>query len=100
MKYPEILINLYRRNEISREAFIKTFRAWQESWGIDFSINGTADRYGTHITYRGIKATVINGTLCFCTGLKEQFADTVFEFCRKVDFYKNKLGIVAEGGDC
>lgn len=98
MKYPEILIRLYRRNEISREAFIKTFRTWQESWGIDFSIKGTADRNGTYVTYRDIKATIINGTLWFTTGNKEQYADTVFEFCRKVDFYKNKMGIVAAGG--
>lgn len=98
VQYPSILINLYRRNEIPRDVFIATFRAWQRSWGLeDFSTKGHADKRGTHITYRGVEATIRNGTLHFFAGAN-QYADTEYEFCRKVDFYKNKLGIVAAGG--
>ena len=82
--YPIELITNHRAGKISRQQFIKQFSDWQKSRGINYDCKGTADRSGTYISYRGIKAAIQNGLLCW----KNKTEKTVFEFQRKVDFSK------------
>lgn len=82
--YPIELITSYRVGKISRQQFTKQFSDWQKSRGINYDCKGTADRNGMCLTYRGIKAAIRNGLLCW----KNNTAKTVFEFQRKVDFSK------------
>lgn len=86
--YPIELITNYRAGKISRQQFTKQFSDWQKSRGINYDCKGTADRNGTYLTYRGIKAAIRNGILCW----RNNTAKTVFEFCRKVDFSKQREG--------
>lgn len=88
--YPIQIITDYRAGKISRPQFIKQFSEWQKSNGINFDCKGTADRSGVYMTYRGIKAAIRNGVLCW----KNNTAKTVFEFQRKVDFSKNDYPIL------
>ena len=88
--YPIELITSYRAGKISRQQFTKQFSDWQKARGINYDCKGTADRSGVYITYRGIKATIRNGLLCW----KNNTAKTVFEFQRKVDFSKNDYPIL------
>lgn len=88
--YPIQLITDYRAGKISRQQFIKQFSEWQKANTINFDCKGTADRNGTYLEYRGIKATIRNGLLCW----KNNTAKTVFEFQRKVDFSKNDYPII------
>ena len=82
--YPLGLITNYRAGNITRQQFIKQFSDWQKSQGINYDCKGYADKSGVYMTYRGIKATIRNGLLCW----KNNTAKTVFEFQRKVDFSK------------
>lgn len=86
--YPIELITCYRAGKICRQQFTKQFSDWQKSRGINYDCKGTADRNGTYLTYRGIKAAIRNGILCW----RNNTAKTVFEFCRKVDFSKQREG--------
>ena len=88
--YPIELITNYRVGKISRQQFTKQFRDWQKSRGINYDCKGTADKNGVYITYRGIRAEIRNGLLCW----KNNTAKTVFEFQRKVDFSKNDCPIL------
>ena len=88
--YPIQLITDYRAGKISRQQFIKQFSEWQKANTINFDCKGTADRSGTYLSYRGIKAEIKNGVLCW----KNNIAKTVFEFQRKVDFSKNDYPII------
>lgn len=88
--YPIQIITDYRAGKISRQQFIKQFSDWQRANTINFDCKGTADKSGVHMTYRGIKATIRNGVLCW----KNNTAQTVFEFQRKVDFSKNDYPIL------
>lgn len=88
--YPIQIITDYRAGKISHQQFIKQFSEWQKSNGINFDCKGTADRSGVYMTYRGIKAAIRNGLLCW----KNNTAKTVFEFQRKVDFSKNDYPIL------
>ena len=88
--YPLQLVQTFRAGKISRQQFIKQFSDWQKSNGINFDCKGTADRSGVYMTYRGIKAAIRNGLLCW----KNNTAKTVFEFQRKVDFSKNDYPIL------
>ena len=83
--YPIQIITNYRAGKISRQQFTKQFSDWQKSHGLNYDCKGTADRSGVYITYRGIKAEIKNGVLCW----KNNTAKTVFEFQRKVDIEKN-----------
>ena len=83
--YPIQIITNYRAGKISRQQFQQQFSNWQKSRGLNYDCKGTADRSGVYITYRGIKAEIRNGILCW----KNNTAKTVFEFKRKVDFSKN-----------
>lgn len=88
--YPLQLVKAFRAGEITRQQFINKFTLWQKSCGINFDCKGTADRNGVYMTYRGIKAAIRNGLLCW----KNNTAKTVFEFRRKVDFSKNDYPIL------
>lgn len=90
--YPIHIITAYKGGEISRQQFTHQISDWQKSRGIDFDSKGTVDKFGVHLTYRGVRATIRNGTLCFITDaegntrhVRERVA-TPFEFRRKVDF--------------
>ena len=86
--YPIELITSYRAGKISRQQFTKQFSDWQKSRGIDFDCKGYADKSGVYMTYRGIKAAICNSLVCW----KNNTAQTIFEFCRKVDFSKQREG--------
>ena len=88
--YPLPLVRAYKAGEITRQQFINEFSNWQKSNGINFGCKGTADENGVYITYRGIRAEIRNGLLCW----KNNTAKTVFEFQRKVDFSKNDCPIL------
>ena len=83
--YPIQIITSYRAGKISRQQFIKQFSDWQKAHGINFDCKGYADKSGVYMTYRGIKAAIRNGLLCW----ENNTAKTVFEFQRKVDFSEN-----------
>ena len=85
MNYPIQIITNYRAGKISRQQFQQQFSDWQKSRGLNYDCKGTADKNGVYITYRGIRAEIKNGVLCW----KNNTAKTVFEFQRKVDFSKN-----------
>lgn len=89
--YPIQLITDYRNGKFNRQQFQRQFSNWQKSNGINFDCKGTADRSGVCMTYRGIKAVVHNGLLCW----KNNTANSVFEFRRKVDF---SLNVINDGG--
>lgn len=84
--YPIHIITSYRAGKISRQQFIKQFSEWQKANTINFDCKGTADRNGTYLEYRGIKAEIKNGVLCW----KNNTAKTVFEFQRQVDYAFNQ----------
>ena len=88
--YPIQIITSYRAGKISRQQFIKQFSDWQKAQGINYDCKGYADKSGVYMTYRGIKAAIRNGLLCW----KNKTAKTVFEFQRKVDFSKNDYPIL------
>ena len=90
MNYPIQIITNYRAGKISRQQFTKQFSDWQKAQGINFDCKGYADKSGVYMTYRGIKAAIRNGLLCW----KNNTAKTVFEFQRKVDFSKNDYPIL------
>lgn len=102
--YPIELITSYRAGKICRQQFIKQFRDWQKSHGINYDCKGTADRQGVHVEYRGTTATIRDGKLSFITGdncepnspthFLWHEANSVFEFKRKVDFSKNDYPIL------
>ena len=85
--YPIQIITDYRAGKISRQQFRQRFSDWQKSHGINFDCKGYAYKSGVYMTYRGIKAEIRNGLLCW----KNNTAKTVFEFKRKVDFSKKRL---------
>lgn len=98
--YPIHIITSYRAGKISRQQFTKQFSDWQKSRGINFDCNGTADRLGVHVEYRGTTATIRDGVLHFFTGSYidpktncrryiRSTAKSVFDFCRKIDFARN-----------
>ena len=98
--YPIQLITDYRAGKISRQQFIKQFSEWQETNTINFDCKGTADRNGTYLTYRAIVGTIKNGVIKFITKTAgkdwvyiNETAKSVFEFCRKVDFSKQREGV-------
>ena len=90
MNYPIQIITDYRAGKISRQQFTKQFSDWQKAQGINFDCKGYADKSGVYMTYRGIKAAIRNGLLCW----ENNTAKTVFEFQRKVDFSKNTFQIM------
>lgn len=97
--YPLALVKSYTAHEISRNQFIYQFSSWQKSQGINFDCKGTADQNGTYLKYRGIVGTIKNGVIKFLTKTAgkdwvyiNETATSVFEFCRKVDFSKQREG--------
>lgn len=95
--YPLQLVKAFRAGEITRQQFINKFTLWQKSCGINFDCKGSADQNGTYLTYRGIVGTIKNGEIKFITAGKDwvytlESATSVFEFCRKVDFSKQREG--------
>lgn len=94
--FPHGLFALYAEKEITRERFIAGLAAWQKSRGVNFDCKGTGDRYGVHLAYRGVRATISGGFICWYgeaftdrkgrTRRDKQTARTVFEFRRMVDF--------------
>ena len=98
--YPLQLVQTFRAGKISRQQFIKQFSDWQKSNSINFDCKGSADRNGTFLTYRGIVGTIKNGVIKFITKTAgkdwvyiNETAKSVFEFCRKVDFSKQREGV-------
>jgi hypothetical protein len=96
--YPIELITNYRAGKISRQQFTKQSSDWQKSRGINYDCKGTADRLGVHVEYRGITATICGDALHFfsgsyidpknnCRRYIRNTAKSIFEFCRKVDFF-------------
>lgn len=97
--YPLQLIKAFRAGEITRKQFINKFTLWQKSCGINFDCKGSADQNGIYLTYRGIVGTIKNGVIKCITKTAgkdwvyiNETAKTVFEFCRKVDFSKQREG--------
>ena len=90
MNYPIQIITNYRAGKITRQEFRQQFSDWQKLHGVNYDCKGTAYRNGMYLTYRGIKAEIRNGLLCW----KNNTAKTVFEFQRKVDFSKNDYPIL------
>lgn len=97
---PLQLVKAFRAGEITRQQFINKFTLWQKSCGINFDCKGSADRNGTYLTYRGIVGTIKNGVIKFITKTAgkdwvyiNETAKSVFEFCRKVDFSKQREGV-------
>ena len=86
--YPIQIITNYRAGKITRQQFRQQFSDWQKSCGINYDCKGYADKSGVYMTYRGIKAAIRNGLVCW----KNNTAQTIFEFCRKVDFSKQREG--------
>ena len=84
--YPNALLAAYRDGNIDRQQFITDFRNWQKNHGINFDCKGSADRNGTYLKYRGIKAEIKNGVLCW----KNNTAKNLFEFERQVDYAFNQ----------
>ena len=80
------IITKRRNGEITRQQFQQQFSNWQKSNGINFDCKVTADRSGVYMTYRGIKAAIRNGLLCW----KNNTVKTVFEFRRQVDYAFNQ----------
>ena len=81
--YPLQLVKVFRAGEITRQQFINKFTLWQKSCGINFDCKGYADKSGVYITYRGIKAEIRNGLLCW----KNNTAKTIREMKNKIDIY-------------
>lgn len=81
--YPFQLITDYRAGKISRRQFVKQFSDWNT---INFDCKGTTGRYGTYLVYRGIKAEIKNGVLCW----KNNKAENLFNFQRQVDYAFNQ----------
>ena len=92
MNYPIQIITSYRAGKISRQQFQQQFSDWQKLHGVNYDCKGTAYRNGMYLTYRGIKAEIRNGLLCW----KNNTAKTVFEFQRKVDFLKSECIILTK----
>lgn len=98
--YPLQLVKAFRAGEITRQQFIKQFSDWQKSNGINFDCKGSADQNGIYLTYRGIVGTIKTGVIKFITKTAgkdwvyiNETAKSVFEFCRKVDFSKQREGV-------
>ena len=91
--YPLQLVKAFRAGEITRQQFINKFTLWQKSCGINFDCKGSADQNGTYLKYRGIVGIITNGEIKFITKTWVYIAEnatSVYEFCRKVDFAKNR----------
>lgn len=95
--YPRDIIAAYSGGAITKNQFKNRFAAWQKAHGINYDCKGTADRYGVYVTYRGTKARIRDGVLCFYTAnmtadfehrYESQQAKSITEFRRKVDFAK------------
>lgn len=94
MNYPKDLIASYRQGKITRKEFIVRFDQWQKSQGMNFDLKMRADKNNCYLLYRNVKAKVQGDFLCFSTNPKiTQSATSRFEFCRKVDFAKNKANL-------
>ena len=100
MNYPIQIITNYRAGKISRQQFRQQFSDWQKSHGINYDCKGSADQNGAYLTYRGIVGTIKNGEIKFITKTAgkdwvyiNETAKSVFEFCRKVDFSKQREGV-------
>ncbi len=100
MGYPKKAIQDYAERKITRAQFIRQFLDWQKANGIDYNCKGTAHHGLVGVTYRGVGAVIKNGVLDWvCGGCRDpkksdrrfvrDTAQSVFEFCRKVDFAKN-----------
>lgn len=84
--YPQEIIEIYRKRQISKEEFVKQLTEWQRGNGLDYSYKITVNGSNVYFTYRNITAKIKNNTLHFKTSFTE-VAKTPFEFRRKVDFY-------------
>ena len=84
---PQDIIAAYAERKINKVQFKNRFAEWQKKQDLDYSCKGTADKQGVYLTYRNITATIKNGILHFKTYTNDT-ANTLFEFCRKVDFYR------------
>lgn len=85
--YPLQIVKDYRGGKISRREFIALFSQWQRKNNKpSFDCKGTADRFGTYLTYRGITAEITNGILRW----KNNTVKTLFEFERQVDYAFNQ----------
>lgn len=91
MDYPKDLIADYKQGKINRKQFIKKFSEWQKTQGLNFDVKMRADKNGSYLIYRNVKATIQGNFLYFSTNPKiTQSANSRYEFCRKVDFEKNQ----------
>lgn len=98
MKYPISLIQSFKRGEITKPQFMKLFSDWQKSNGINFDCKGIAERGHVGVAYRSVNAVIRGNKLYFVTDrytdkkgnlrYKMEKANSIFEFRRKVDFYK------------
>lgn len=84
--YPKEIFKAYTERVISREEFIERLGKWQRRNGINYSCDITIENSNIYFTYRNTTAIVKNTKLHSRTYHDEE-ADTLFEFCRKVDFY-------------
>ena len=84
MEYPKKLVEDYRIGKISRNEFEKKFSALQKSNGLNSDCKGYGDKNGFYYIYRGQKAEIKNGVICWTYG-KAKTSRTLYEFKRKVD---------------
>lgn len=91
MNYPKDLIANYQQGKITRKQFIQKFSEWQKTQGMNFDLKMRADKNNTYLIYRNVKAKVQGNFIYFQTSPNvTQSANSRYEFCRKVDFAKNK----------
>lgn len=98
MKYPISLIQSFKRGEITKPQFMKFFSDWQKSNGINFDCKGIVEHGYVGVAYRSVNAVIRGNKLYFVTDrytdkkgnlrYKMEKANSVFEFRRKVDFYR------------
>lgn len=97
MKYPISLIQSFKRGEITKPQFMKLFSDWQKSNGINFDCKGIAGHGYAGVAYRSVNAVIRGNKLYFATdrhtdkkGRRRYMeeANSIFEFRRKVDFYR------------
>ena len=104
--YPRDIIAAYASGAITRAQFKNHITAWQKSRGIDYNCKGYGSHGSIYLTYRGFNGIIHGSTIGFITDTYKDkrghrryvrdTAETVFEFCRKVDFAINagKRGVV------
>lgn len=95
--FPERIFKAYSERMLTRAGFVRALSDWQKLRGLNYDCKGTFERGALCLTYRGQKAVIRGGRVVWArgewrdpesgkSGFCRHTADSVFEFCRKVDF--------------